>query len=110
MAFPNRLSFAFSNDKSLPLDAEHLRMVCAGEKLSDWAEQEGRTLGGQAASAAFKTLLQELSSAWETVSTAAYRLEHVGDPAIQHLFDQLYLLLERQYARFAIVLPAGRAR
>ena len=110
VAFPHRLSFAFSGDESLQLDADHLRMVCAGERLSDWAGPDGRALGGQAGRAAFKTLLDELRATWTIVKTASYRLEHVGSPAIQNLFEQFLFLLERRYARFAAVLPAGRAR
>jgi hypothetical protein len=106
VAFPHSLSFAYSGDDSLQLDADHLCMVCAGEKLSYWAGSNGRVLGGRTARVAFKALLEELRPVWMIVKNAAYRLEHVGSPAIQNHFDQFTSLLERRYMRFHVVLPA----
>jgi hypothetical protein len=110
VAFPHRLSFVYTFDEHLPLDAEHIRLVCEGERLSDFAGESGRRLGGQQARAAYKILLDDLRVAWDIVHSASLRLEHVGGPAVQHLIDQFTVLLERRYARFATVLPAGRPR
>ena len=110
VAFPHRLKFAFTLDECLPLDAEHIRLVCEGERLSDWAGDAGRKLGGNAARTEFKALIDDLRSAWDAVNSACHRLEHVGGPAVQHLIDQFTVLLERRYGRFAKVLPAGRPR
>jgi hypothetical protein len=41
VAFPHRLKFAFSPDDGPELDAVHLRLVCAGERISDWSGQRG---------------------------------------------------------------------
>ena len=110
VAFPHRLTFAYASDDGLDLDAEHLRLVSEGERLSDWAGVPGRLIGGHTARSEFKAALDELRSAWEAVSTAARRLEHVGAPAVQNLTDLFVVFLERRYARFAVVLPAGRPR
>ena len=110
VAFPHRLTFAFALDDGLELDAEHLRLVSEGERISDWAGLAGRVIGGNTGRAAYKATLDELATAWEAVSTAARRLEHVGAPAIQNLIDLFVVLLERRYVRFAAVLPAGRPR
>jgi hypothetical protein len=91
-------------------NAEHIRLVCDGERISDWAGEPCRPLGGQPAHAAYKALLDDLREVWSSVNSASRRLEHVGSPAIQHLIDQFTILLERRYASFAIVLPAGRVR
>ena len=110
VAFPHRLTFAYAADDGLELDAEHLRLVCEGERLSDWAGVPGRLIGGHTARSEFKAVLDELRTAWEAVSTAARRREHVGAPALQNLIDLFVVFLERRYARFAVVLPAGRPR
>jgi hypothetical protein len=33
----HRLAFAFRDDDGLNLDAEHLALVCPGERLCDWS-------------------------------------------------------------------------
>jgi hypothetical protein len=110
VAFPHRLSLAFTTDEDLMVNAEHIRFMCEGERISDWAGEAGRRLGGQTARAAYALLLDQLREAWTSVNAACRRLEHVGSPAVLHLTDQFLLLLERRYARFAIVLVAGPAR
>jgi hypothetical protein len=67
-------------------------------------------LAGSRRARRYKALLDELREAWSSDNSASRRLEHVGSPAIQHLIDQFTILLERRYASFAIVLPAGRVR
>jgi hypothetical protein len=37
VARPHRLAFAFRDDDGLNLDAEHLALVCPGERLCDWS-------------------------------------------------------------------------
>ena len=49
-------------------------------------------------------MLDELRSAWDAVSAAARRHEHVSAPAIQNLIDLFVVFLERRYVRFAAVL------
>ncbi len=110
VAFPHRLSLVFTTDDDLMINAEHIRLLCEGERISDWAGEAGRRLGGHTARAAYTLLLDQLREAWTWVNSASRRLEHVGGPAIQYLIDQFTILLERRYARFAIVLTAGHAR
>ena len=45
VACPHRLTFAFSNDDEVLIQAQHLVMVCSGETLSDFAGEEGRVCG-----------------------------------------------------------------
>ena len=68
VAFPHRLKFAFSPDDGPEIDAVHLRLVCAGERISDWSGNAARTLGGTAARSLYKQLLKELSTVWADVT------------------------------------------
>ena len=64
VAFPHRIKFSFSPDDGPEFDAEHLRLVCAGERLSDWSGGTGRTLGGTTARSEYQRLLDELTEIW----------------------------------------------
>ena len=108
VAFPHRLKFSFSPDEGLELDADHLRSVCAGEWLSDWATS--KALGGTSARSDYQRILSELSDTWSQVSGAIQRGEHIGAPSSKLLTDTVLNVFERRYARFAKVLPAGKAR
>ncbi len=110
VAFPHRLVFAYSPDDGPELDAQHLRMVCDGERLSDWSGEEGRLLGGTSARTEYRNVLSELTVAWASVSGAIQRGEHVSAPASKNLTDLVLIVFERRYARFARVLPAGVVR
>jgi hypothetical protein len=44
VACPHRLTFAYSNDDELAIEASHLIMVWSGENLSDFAGESGREL------------------------------------------------------------------
>jgi hypothetical protein len=46
VACPHRLTFAWSGDACVGLEAQHLALVCSCENLSDWAGSAGRVLGG----------------------------------------------------------------
>ena len=91
-------------------DADNLRLVCAGERLSDWSGAEGRTLGGHTGRSVFQQLLTELADVWGKISGAIQRGEHIGAPLSKHLTDVVLSLFERRYTRFVKVLPAGRVR
>jgi hypothetical protein len=110
VAFPHRLKFAFSPDDGVELDADLLRLACAGERLSDWSGADGRILGGHTARSVYQQLLTELADIWGKVSGAIQRGEHIGAPSSRHLTDVVLNLFERRYTRFAKVLPAGRVR
>jgi hypothetical protein len=110
VAFQHRLKFAFAPDDGPKLDAVHLRLVCAGERLSDWSGGAACTLGGTAARSLYTHLLKELSAVWADVTGAVGRGEHIGAPSSLLLTELLLNIVERRYARFALVLPAGRAR
>ena len=109
VACPHRLSFAFGDDESLDLDATHLAMVCAGERLSDWAGRDGQRAAGAQGRAEYQRLLDELRKAWFPVLAALDANQHIGAPAISSLFDLIEVFLDRRYARYALTLT-GRVR
>ncbi len=106
----HRLTFAWSGDSSLDLEAKHLAMVCTCETLSDWAGPAGRQLGVAAGRTAYVHLREELNTAWLSLSAQVSRCEHVGAPAIAAIFELVEVFLEWRYTRYAAVLPAGRLR
>jgi hypothetical protein len=110
VACPHRLTFAFSNDEEVSIEALHLIMVCAGETLSDFGGADGRVFGGLRARAAYELLIKELREAWANLIGAVDRNENVGAPTISALFDLVYNFLERRYGRFVIILPQGSLR
>ena len=110
VACPHRLTFAWSNDDEVPVEAQHLVMVLAGETLSDFAGEDGRSFGGLRARAEYGLMIKELGDAWANLIGAVDRNENVGAPTITALFDQVYNFLERRYVRFVIILPQGRLR
>ena len=107
-AFPHRLKFAYSPDDGPAYDAEPLRLVCAGERLSDWSS--AKNLGGTAARSQYKQMLDELATTWADVVGAIQRNEHVAAPTTRLLTETVLNFVERRYSRFALVLPAGRVR
>ena len=107
-AFPHRLKFAYSPDDGPAYDAEPLRLVCAGERLSDWSS--AKNLGGTAARSQYKQMLDELATTWADVVGAIQRNEHVAAPTTRLLTELVLNFVERRYSRFALVLPAGRVR
>jgi hypothetical protein len=110
VACPHRLSFAFSNDGAVALEAQHLAMVCAGENFSDWAGDDGPKFGGSRGKAEYEFMLKELRTSWDLLSQAVELRQHVGAPASSTLFARVFALLERRYERFAAILSPGRAR
>ena len=110
VACPHRLTFAWSNDEEVPVEAQHLVMVLAGETLSDFAGEDGRVFGGLRARAEYELMVTELRLAWANLTGAVDRNENVGAPTITALFDQVYNFLERRYGRYVIILPQGRLR
>jgi hypothetical protein len=110
VACPHRLTFAWSGDDGVGLEAQHLAMVCTCENLSDWSGQAGRGVGGSSARSAFIALQTELRDAWLSLRGQIARDEHVGAPVISAIFDLLQVYLDRRYARYALVLPPGRLR
>jgi hypothetical protein len=64
VACPHRLTFAWSNDEEVPVEAQHLVMVLAGETLSDFAGEDGRVFGGLRARAEYELMVKELREAW----------------------------------------------
>lgn len=110
VACPHRLTFAWSGDGGVDLEAKHLAMVCTCESLSDWAGAAGRTLGGSVARSAYQHVQTELLEAWSGITDQVARNEHVGAVSIKAVFDLVEVFLERRYARYATVLSAGRLR
>jgi hypothetical protein len=110
VACPHRLTFAWSNDEEVPVEALHLVMVLAGETLSDFAGEDGRVFGGLRARAEYELMIKELREAWANLTGAVDRNENVGAPTITALFDLVYNFLERRYGRYVIILSQGRLR
>ena len=110
VACPHRLSFAYSNDEEMLIEAQHLAMVCSGETLSDFAGEEGRLFGGLRGRSDFVLVTKSLQEHWTDVSLAVERSENIGAPAISSLFDAVNTCLERRYDRFACFLAPGRLR
>ena len=110
VACPHRLTFAYSNDDELTLEASHLVMVCSGESLSDFTGEAGRAFGGLRARADYTFMTSALRAAWADLTGAVTRDENIGAPAITAIFDLVYSFLERRYARFATILAPGRLR
>jgi hypothetical protein len=110
VACPHRLTFAWSGDAGVALEAQHLAMVCTCESLSDWSGLAGRALGGSTARSVFLALQAELRDAWLSLRGQLARDEHVGAPVISAVFDLLQIYLERRYSRYALVLLPGRLR
>ncbi len=110
VACPHRLSFAFSNDSAVVLEARHLVMVCAVENFSDWAGEDGPKFGGSRGKADYEYMLKELRTSWDLHSRAVELRQHVGAPASSTLFTRVYAILERRYGRFAAILRPGRVR
>jgi hypothetical protein len=79
VAFPHRLSLAFTTDEDLMVNAEHIRFMCEGERISDWAGEAGRRLGGQTARAAYALLLDQLREArWRAAVGPAATVSEPG--------------------------------
>ena len=110
VACPHRLTFAWSGEYCVDLEAKHLAMVCTCESISDWAGGAGRTLGGSTARAAYLQVHTELLEAWTGITEQVARNEHVGAVSIKAVFDLVEVFLERRYTRYATVLPEGRLR
>jgi hypothetical protein len=110
VACPHRLTFAYSNDDELTLEASHLVMVCSGESLSDFTGEAGRAFGGLRARADYTFMTSALRAAWADLTGAVGRDENIGAPAVTAIFDLVYSFLERRYARFATILTPGRLR
>jgi hypothetical protein len=110
VACPHRLTFAWSGDDCVGLEAQHLAMVCSCENLSDWAGPAGRLLGGAIGRSAYQHVQSELHEAWSSLTAQVARSEHVGALCIKAVFDLLEVFLERRYKRYATVLPPGRLR
>ncbi len=112
VACPHRLTFAWSGDSCLDLEAKNLAMVCTCENLSDWAGPAGRQLGGSVGRATYVHLQAELSTAWLALTAQVARNKHVVTvaPAIAAIFELVEVFLERRYQRYATVLLAGRLR
>jgi hypothetical protein len=108
VACPHRLSFAFSNDSAVVLEARHLVMVCAGENFCDWAGEDGPKFWGSRGKADYEYMLKELRTSWDLLSRAVEHRQHVGAPASSTLFVRVYAILERRYGRFAVILSPGR--
>jgi hypothetical protein len=89
VACPHRLSFAFSNNSAVALEARHLVMVCAGENFSDWAGEDGPKLGGSRGKADYEYMLKELRTPWDLLSRAVEHRQHVGAPASSTLFARV---------------------
>ncbi len=106
VACPHRLTFAFSNDEEVPVEALHLVMVCAGETLFDFAGEDGRVFGGLRGRAEYEflTVTKELRGAWDYLIGAVDSNENVGAPTITALFDLVYNFLERRYGCFVLIL------
>jgi hypothetical protein len=110
VACPHRLTFAWSGDSCVDLEAKHLAMVCTCENLSDWAGSSGRALGGAIGGSAYQHVQTELHDAWSGLTAQIARNEHVSALSIKAVFDLVEVFLERRYTRYATVLPAGRLR
>jgi hypothetical protein len=110
VACPHRLTFAWSGDCNVDLEAKHLAMVCTCECMSDWAGAAGRTLGGSTGRSAYQHVQTELLEAWSGIAEQVARNEHVGAVSIKAVFDLVEVFLERRYKRYATVLSAGRLR
>jgi hypothetical protein len=110
VACPHRLSFPYSNDNALAIEASHLVMVCSGETLSEFAEESGREFGCLRARADYTLMISALRTAWSDLTGAMDRNENIGTPAVTAIFDLVNSFLERRYARFATILTPGRLR
>ena len=110
VACPHRLRFVFNRDDEVPLEAQHLVMVCAGESLSDWSGADGPLFGGSRGRADLEYALRELQTSWSAVTRAFESNQQIGAPASSALFTRVFNLLARRYERYAAILPPGRVR
>jgi hypothetical protein len=110
VACPHRLTFAYSNDDELAIEASHLVMVCSGELLSNFAGEAGREFGGLRARADYTFMVSAFRTAWSDLTGAIDRNENIGAPAVTAIFDLVYSFLERRYTRFTTILTPGRLR
>jgi hypothetical protein len=95
VACPHRLTFAYSNDDELAIEASHLVMVCSSETPSDFARESGREFGGLRARADKTFMISALRTAWSDLTWAVDRNENIGAPAVTAIFDLVYSFLER---------------
>jgi len=110
VAFPHRLTFAYSNDAEQLIEAQHLVMMCAGESLSDFSGSDGSAFGDRRGRANYVLLVNELRDAWSNLTGAVERNENVGAPTVTAIFDLVYVFLERRYERCSLILSPGRLR
>ena len=79
---PHRLTFAYSNDEEMLVEAQQLAMVCSGETLSDFAGVEGHTFGGLRGRSYFVLLTGSLLESWSYVCRAIDQNESIGAPVV----------------------------
>jgi hypothetical protein len=108
VAFPHRLTFAYSNDAEQLIEAQHLVLMCAGESLSDFSGADGSAFGDRRGRANYMLLVSELREAWSNLAGAVERNENVGAPTVTAIFDLVYIFLERRYERCSLTLSQGR--
>jgi hypothetical protein len=110
VAFPHRLTFAYSNDAEQLIEAQHLVLMCAGESLSDFSGADGSAFGDRRGRTNYMLLVSELRDAWSNLAGAIERNENVGAPTVTAIFDLVYVFLERRYERCSLILSPGRLR
>jgi hypothetical protein len=110
VAFPHRLTFAYSTDAEQIIEAQHLVLMCARESLSDFSGADGSAVGDRRGRANYVLLVNELRDAWSNLAGAVERNENVGAPTVTAIFDLVYVFLERRYERCSLTLSPGRLR
>jgi hypothetical protein len=112
VACPYRLTFAFSGDGAVPLEAVHLAMVCAGKRLSDWAGHAGKLFDCMKRHTKYQSLLNDLRVAWSSVymSMAIGRGDLIDTPAITAVVALIVIFLESSYIIYRTVMDKGLVR
>ncbi len=78
VACPHGLTFAYSNDDELVIEAQHLVMVCSSETLSDFACESCREFSGLRALVYCTFMVSALRTAWSDLTCAIDRNENIG--------------------------------
>jgi hypothetical protein len=108
--FIHRARLAFSGDGGLALLGKNLAAASAGELLSDFGGKEGAKLGGTRARGDLHMLLAELQRHWAEVLEAVKAERNINTVTIHAIEENIVMLFERRYARFAAVFKPGKVR
>ena len=110
VAFVHRVRLSYTGPAGLTLTGKLLALVAVAEKPSDFSGSDGIKLGGTRARSDLEAILADLRRHWAEVVEAATRARGINSVTIHNIVEGLHIILERRYARFAALFPAGRAR